>query len=428
MNEHFLQYLWKNKLIKNQKIRTHQGSPIRILDFGIQNNDAGPDFMNSIIEMDGIKWAGNVEIHVKTSDWYKHDHHKDDAYKNIILHVVYENDLKECDTALSKYPVLEIKNLFDKKLFDRYRGFLLSKNWIPCQNDIGNINEIIIISWLNRLLAERLERKSAEIIHYYNFFDNDWLETLYFFLCRNFGFKKNSVSFEMLAKSLPYKILSKHRDQIIQLEALLFGQAGLLKPSFSEAYPKKLYHEYAFLRKKYNLNPINNSLWKFSKLRPPNFPTIRLVQLAQVIHASDNLWSLLINKHNPGVIKNILTVTASDYWNNHYVFEKKSEGKPKKIGDTCIENILINTVAPVMFVYGKHANNHVLCEKAFNLLSELKPEKNSIINNWEKTGIKPSNAADSQALIELKKNYCTSKKCLECAIGSALLKENNILN
>ncbi len=425
MNEHFLQYLWKNKLIKTHNIRTHQGVFLQILDFGIQNHDAGPDFVNSIIEMDGIKWAGNVEIHVKASDWYKHNHHKDNNYKNIIMHVVFENDLNEKDTALSQIPVLEIKNLFDKKLFYKYRDFLLSRNWIPCESDIGKVENILIISWLNRLLAERLERKSQEINHYYKFFNNDWLETLYFFLCKNFGFKKNSVGFEMLAKSLPYKTLAKHSDQITQIEALLYGQSGLLKETFSDTYPKNLFNEYNFLRKKYNIKPINSSLWKFSRLRPPNFPTIRLSQLAQVIHLSGNLWDQMISNGDPGSIKKILFVNATDYWNNHYTFEKESPGMPKNLGESCIENILINTIAPVMFVYGKNTHRPEMCEKAFGLLSELKPEGNSIIRNWKTIGIKPVNAADSQALIELKKNYCTPKKCLECVIGSALLKQGS---
>ncbi len=423
MNEHFLQYIWKNKLIQTQDILTLQGHKIFIEDFGIQNNDAGPDFLNSIIEMDGIRWAGNVEIHVNTSDWYKHNHHKDDKYRNIILHVVYENDLTEKESVLSQIPVLEIKNLFDKKLYHKYRSFLISKNRVPCQSDIDKTEGILITSWLNRLLAERLERKTDEIYHYYKYFNNDWSETLYYFMCKNFGFKKNGIGFEMLAKSLPYKILMKHKDRLLQIEALLFGQAGMLKESYTGPYPKELYDEYNFLRKKYELKQINNTLWKFARLRPPNFPTIRLAQLAQIVHLHGNVWDMIINDENPVSIKEKFSVISSQYWNNHYMFEKESPGKPKKLGESCIENILINTVAPVMFIYGKHALKPSLCEKALNLLSVVKPEKNSIISNWEKIGLKPANAADTQALIELKKSYCTPRKCLQCAIGNALLKE-----
>ncbi len=424
MNEHFLHYIWKNKLLKTQNLYTQQGRSLQIMNFGFENKDAGPDFINSKIKTDGILWAGNVEIHINTSDWYKHNHDKDDKYKNIILHVVYNDDLNETNSHLSEIPTLEIKELFDKKLFDKYRLFLSSKSWIPCSHDIHEVQNIIVMNWLNRLLVERLERKAEEISHYYKYFNNDWLEAFYYFLCKNFGFKKNSVGFEMLAKSLPYKILNKHRDQVFQLEALLFGQAGLLEKSFSGPYPKSLYQEYQFLRAKYNLKPINKSLWKFSKLRPPNFPTIRLSQFARVMHLSENIWELMTQSAKPSSIKEMLSVQASEYWNNHYIFEKETSGKPKNLGKSCIENIIINTIGPIMFVYGKQTLKQELCENSLKLFSQLKPENNSIINNWEKTGIKPQNAADSQALIELKKNYCTPKKCLNCAIGNSLLKNN----
>ncbi len=423
MNEQFLQYIWKNKLLKTKSVTTKQGDSVDILDFGKENKDAGPDFLNSKIKIDNILWAGNVEIHVNRSDWYKHNHHKDENYKNIILHVVYKDDIDENASHLANIPTLEINNLFDKELYYKYQTFIQSKNWIPCQHNLNDVQSIIVMNWLNRLLVERLERKAEEIEHYLNFFKNDWLETLYFFLSKNFGFKKNSTGFEMLAKSLPYKILSKHRDQILQLEALLFGQAGLLKESYTESYPKELLKEYSFLRKKYNLKPIDPKLWKFSKLRPPNFPTIRLSQFAHLIHASENLWEIMVKSNEPAEIRKLLDVKASKYWDDHYVFEKISRGKPKKLGESCIDSILINTIGPVMFVYGKQTINQGLCEKALHLFSEIKPENNSIITNWTKNGIKSLNAADTQALIELKKNYCTPKKCLQCAIGNALLKK-----
>ncbi len=423
MNEHFLQYVWKNKLLKTHDIYTQQGQALCIEDFGTQNNDAGPDFINCKIEMDGIKWVGNIEIHINRTDWYRHNHHKDENYKNIILHVIYEDDLTEKETLLAKIPTLVIKNLFDKKLFYKYQKYLLSKSRIACQQDICDIENIVLVSWLNRLLVERLERKSIEIYHYHKFFNNDWLETLYFFLSKNFGFKKNSTGFEMLAKSLPYKILNKHRDQILQIESLIFGQAGLLKESYTEQYPKELFGEYSFLRKKYNLTPINSKLWKFSKLRPPNFPTIRLAQFAQLIHMSENIWEIMIKNNEPAKLKKLLNVKASKYWDDHYVFEKKSPGKAKKLGESCIDSIIINTVVPVMFVYGKHVLKPELCEKSFSILSDLMPESNSIINNWRKVGITAQSTADTQAMIELNKNYCTPKKCLQCAIGSTLLKK-----
>ncbi len=367
-------------------------------------------------------WVGNIEIHINSSDWYKHGHHKDKSYNNIVLHVVYNHDIDNKDTLLSKIPTLEIRNLFNNKLYYKYQDYLISKNTIPCQNDIGKTSSILLMSWLNRLLVERLEHKTKEMLHYHIYFHKHWQDTLYFFISKNFGFKKNSTGFEMLAKSLPYKILSKHRGQIFQLEALLFGQAGLLKNNYSDIYPQKLYKEYSFLRKKYNLTPIKQTLWKFSKLRPPNFPTIRIAQFAQLINKSESLWELMIKSKKVNTIKDALQVTASDYWDNHYTFDKKTSLKKKNLGDSCIENIIINTISPIIFLYGKQTSGTSLCEKSIELLSILKPENNHIISTWERANIKPQNASDTQALIELKKNYCVPKRCLQCSIGNALLK------
>ena len=426
MKEDFIHFLWKYKLFTPGQLKTTKGKTLEIIQTGTVNNDAGPDFSAAQLKIDGTLWAGNVEIHINSSDWLRHGHQHDDAYGNIILHVVMNHDREITDKSGREVPVFEVKKYFDAALFYKYEKIIHSRAWIPCESYIHEADNFIVINWLNRMLVERLENKAGEILRFYKYFQNSWEQTFYYFLARNFGFKVNASPFALLAQNTPFKILARHKNDLTLLEALLFGQAGMLnETTFKDAYPTLLKREYDFLRHKYELQPMDGSLWKFGKLRPPNFPTIRIAQFAKLIHVSENLFRKITDKTSAKEISALFTLQCSPYWDNHYRFDKKSEKKDKKLGIAAIENIIINTIVPLKFIYGAESLRPEIKEQAIDLLTELPAEKNAVINQWIKTGVKPENAGEGQALLELKKYYCTPKKCLQCAIGHNLVRKKN---
>jgi hypothetical protein len=422
MKEEFIHFLWKYRLFDVSNLKTTKGLPVRVINPGVHNLDSGPDFFASQIEIDGTLWAGNVEIHINSSDWVKHGHQKDPAYNNIILHVVMNHDAEILDNKENPLPEIEMRNHFDYGIFHRYERILSSKTWVPCEKYMGEVSPVILMNWLNRLLVERLENKAVEIKKFYSYFENSWEQTFYFFLARNFGFKVNAMPFALLAQQTPYNIFGKIKNDLTMIEALLFGQAGMLNEDFKEAYPSLLKKEYQFLQHKFNLNPIDKSLWKFGKMRPSNFPTIRITQFARLIFQSTGLFSKLIESKSLIEIQGVLSASCSPYWVDHYLFDKATAKKTKSLGLDAISGIIINTVVPLKFVYGSETFKPEIRDEAMALLSELPPEHNSIVSNFSKIGITPSNAGDSQALIELKKYYCTPKKCLHCSIGHFLIK------
>ncbi len=422
MKEDFIHFLWKFRLFSSREITSTKGISIEIVNTGFENEDSGPDFTAARVKIDGTLWVGNVEIHVKSSDWFRHGHQNDPAYNNVILHVVMEHDKEITDEMGKEIPVFEVRKFFDIALFYQYEKIIESKTWIPCENFINQTDGFIVKNWLSRLLVERLENKSNEIRQFYKYFDQNWEQTLYYFLSRNFGFKTNAIPFALMAQKTPYKILAKHRNDLTQIEAILFGQAGMLNNDFNEAYPAMLKREYEFLKHKYKLQPIEASLWKFSKLRPSNFPTIRIAQFARLCYQEGNLFDTIDRMLPVTKIYTFFTAQCSPYWNNHYRFGKESIVKEKHIGIDAVENIIINTIVPIQFVYGTESLKQNIKDHAINLLNDLTAEKNSIITRWKKAGIKPENAAESQALLELKKYYCTPKKCLQCAIGHQLVR------
>lgn len=426
MKEDFIHFLWKYKLFTTGQLLTTNGQTLEIIQTGSANPDAGPDFSAAQLKIDGTLWAGNVEIHVNSSDWYRHGHQHDEAYSNIILHVVMNHDKEVTDKSGNEVPVFEVKKYFDASIFYKYEQIINSRAWIPCESFIHEADSFIVVNWLNRLLVERLENKAAEILKFYHYFNNSWEQTFYYFLARNFGFKVNASPFALLAQHTPYKILARHKNDLTQVEALLFGQAGLLShETFQDAYPTLLKREYNFLKHKYDLTPIDESLWKFGKLRPPNFPTIRIAQFARLIHVSENLFSKITEHTTAKEISTLFNVQCSPYWSDHYRFDKNSGKKDKRLGISAIENIIINTIVPLKFVYGAESMRPEVKDQAINLITELPTERNTIINQWIKTGIQPDNAGEGQALLELKKYYCTPKKCLQCAIGHNLVRKKN---
>ncbi len=422
MTEDFLHYIWQFKRFNVKGLFTTENVEINIIKSGERNTDAGPDFCNAIICIGDTKWAGNVEIHINSSDWQLHNHQQDKAYENVILHVVYNDDKPIYRSNGERLPTLLIKGIYNEYVYNKYIGFLNNKLWIPCLNNFKQADQLTIDLWLARLFVERIERKANQVINTLNINKNNIEEAFYLHLARNFGFGINAEPFEMLARSLSLKTLSKQKNDLFQTEAILYGQAGLLNKTFIDEYPNSLKREYNFLKQKYSLAPINESLWKFLRLRPSNFPTIRLAQFADLIHKSSGLFSKIIESTTIDSILKYFDLNCSDYWKNHYSFDKPTINKEKVFGENAKQLILINTVVPFLFVYGIIKNDETYKERALVFMEKIKAEQNTIVKKWIDVGIDVKNASQSQALIELKKNYCNSFKCLKCGIGTHLLK------
>jgi hypothetical protein len=415
MNEEFLYFLWKFRLLYPQLI-TESGDPLTILHPGERNTDSGPDFVNARLRIGNTLWAGNVEIHIHASDWIKHRHQDDHAYDNIILHVVYENDLPVKGKNNTLLPTLVVENKFAPQINDNYQLLMLNHQWIPCFNQIHAQSDPVFNLW-----APSLFTKGAAIDQLWENCDHDWEETFYRHLAMNFGFKINAFPFVMLAKSLPLKIIQQHVHDFFQLESLLFGQAGMLEQRFTEDYPGKLAKEYKFLRSKYGLTPIPQLTWKFLRLRPSNFPTLRISQWADFLSRTKGRFFGILDVGSFQQLKEMLNVCSSPYWNDHYCFEKPSENHSKFLGNQCLNLLIINGLVPFMFYYGDRKSQPLMKENAIHFLEQLPPETNNILKHWKKVGINGINALQTQALIELKKGYCDLKRCLNCRIGNKLL-------
>ncbi len=422
MNEEFLHYIWKFKLFNQFDLFTIDNEQVEIIKVGQHNSDAGPDFFNAKIKVGDTLWAGNVEVHINASDWQKHNHQNDNAYDNIILHVVFNADIVLKRISGETIPTIELKDKISEKVIQNYLYFKSNKDWIPCEKQIAAVPPFIVNSTIDKLLLERLERKSKTIIDNLALNTNNWEETFYQLLARNFGFKTNAEPFELLAKSLPSLIIAKHKSSLLQIEALLFGQAGFLDEHYEDAYLQKLQNEYVFLKQKYKLKSIDKHLWKFLRLRPVNFPTIRISMFANLVYNSTHLFSKIIEMESYNELKKLMNVEASVYWHTHYIFDKESKHKIKHLGNDSINTILINTIVPFLFVYGKQKDNEKYVERALKFLEQTEGEKNSIITKWKVLGISAETAYSTQALLQLKNEYCTNKKCLNCSVGNYLLK------
>ena len=422
--EDFLHYIWKFKLFNASNLFTQDGKEIEVINFGQHNTDAGPDFFNGKVKIDHTIWAGNIELHINSSDWIKHNHQNDKAYDNVILHVVYNNDKQILDKDGNTIPTLELKGLIDQNLIKNHNTLVgQSGSEIPCGEQIKTVDEFTIQTWINRLAIERLERKSEEIRTTLHQNKNNWEETFYQYLFKYFGLKVNALPFELLAKNTPLKTIEKHHN-LASIEALLFGQAGYLDANVEDEYFQNLKKEYQFLKSKFNLKPLEICVWKFLRLRPSNFPTLRIAQISNLLHKETRLFSKIIESKSIKEIQEIFKVEASTYWNTHYQFGKLVEAdKTKKIGISTINSIIINVIVPFTFVYGKENKKEELVEQALKLLESIKAENNSIIKKWNNLGVKTSNAMQTQSLLELKNNYCSQKKCLNCSIGNKILQQ-----
>ena len=416
MREEFLYYLWENRLT-NKGLNTTEGEAVDIVATGYRNTDSGPDYLEAKIRIGDKLWAGHVEIHVKSSDWIRHGHQNDKAYKNVILHVVYENDAQ-----VNEIPTLELKGHFDESLFLQYQKLISSKNWIPCEKSITQVPVFTRLSWLDRMAVERLESKSETVTKILEANQFDWEDALYKLLMRYFGLKVNNEAFEYLANILPFKTLLKHADNLLQLEAMLMGCAGFLEEEFTEEYPLLLKREFAVMRAKFNLLTMPAERWKFLRMRPSNFATIRLAQMAQLIHKNGCLFSKIKTAKDTTEVKALFDVKASEYWKTHYRFEVPAESKPKHLGNTTADVLIINAVTPLLFCYGKLHKDESVCDTAIQFLEDTEAEDNAIIRHFAQCGIKAENAMQTQALLHLYNMYCKRKRCLECRIGNVLLK------
>jgi hypothetical protein len=424
MNEDFLHYLWRYRLF-GPNLHTSKGELIEVIDTGFHNFDSGPDFLNARIRIDQTLWAGHVEIHLNSTDWVNHAHHLDLSYHNVILHVVYNDDLGPDSNLAPPAPCLEVAKYVDYKLFYRYQAFLTALGWVPCHSQIGETEHLIRTSWMERMLAERLTESAQNVLKLFEDTKHDWSETFYRLLARSFGLRLNTEPFEMLSARLPLSVILRHRTSLFQLEALLFGQAGFLENDFVDDYPVRLKIEYSFLRGKYNLQPLPVHLWKFLRMRPAGFPTIRLAQFANFWHRNAmGIDDVLQCSVNDSFLEKF-SANVSDYWNDHYLPDKLSVHRHKTFGADAISRLLINTMPPLLFAYGQVYGNNLLTERAVAILDQLPPEVNNEMKRWIGLGIKPISAAETQALHFMKKNYCDNKKCLQCRIGNYLLRKES---
>lgn len=422
MQEDFLHYLWKHKKIIANSLKTTKGELVSIINVGEHNHNTGPDFFNAQLKIGEQLWAGNLEIHIKSSDWYLHNHETDVNYDNVILHVVWEHDTEIFRKDNTKIPTLELKHYVPQDALNGYQKlFNNNRKWINCENDFASTPEFIMTNWLERLYFERLERKANEITALLHENTNNWESVLFKMLFKNFGLKVNGDAFASIANSFDFSIIRKQQSNLLSLEALLFGQAGLLEDDCQEAYFLELAKEYQFLKQKFTLTNTNVTPLQFFRLRPPNFPTIRMSQLANMYYLHQNLFSKIIAANTLNEFYTLFTVETSAFWETHYTFGKPSKVSKKKVTKAFVDLLLINTIIPIKFSYAKQLGK-TIDEEIIRMLQQITSEKNSIVDKFNGLKKVSHSALESQALLQLKNEYCDKNKCLKCAVGNSLLK------
>jgi hypothetical protein len=422
INEDFLAYIWKHQYFDKSDLRISTGLPLAILKTGFQNTNAGPDFFNASVLIDFITWAGSVEFHVNASDWLRHKHTSDLKYDQVILHVVWNNDLAIKRTDGSEVPVLELKSRVATGMLQTYQQLQETRFSIPCGQLLHSASEISRTMMLERVLLDRLKTKAGIILTEHSKTGRNWEETLYRSILKGYGFKINQPGFEKLATVLPLHIIRKHRHNLRQTEALVFGQAGYLETA-EDAYISDLQKEYRFLHHKYQLAPpMNLSDWNFLRLRPANFPTVRLAQLAALISSQEHWFATLFQSENLSLLYKFFSAEPSAYWQTHYMPAKAGKLKISSLGKNSIELLIINVVVPLLVAFSRDRQQPELTDKALNLLDQLKPEENSIMQMYQSLGFENRSAARSQGILELHNNYCKPVRCLHCAIGNSILK------
>ena len=424
MQESFLHFIWQFQYFDKKGLLTSDQEPVNVVHPGAFNVDAGPDFSDSKILMKDMMWHGHTEIHIKASDWDAHKHQHDTAYNKVILHVVWENDKPAYRSDGTAIPTIELKNRISKDLISRYTGLINYPAVVPCSGQLQHVPEIVRFSMLDKALIQRVERKSKVAKKLYVLNNNDWENTAYQLLAQNFGFKVNSQPFFKLSEAAPLRIIKK-QSKLAQLEALLFGQAGFLAGEPVDAYQQYLKEEYAFICRKYPLDTkkLEKHEWRYLRLRPANFPSLRIAQFAALLHRLPYLFSFFKEETDYKTLYKILRVSTSEYWQLHFDFGKKSKHALSGPGTGSVENIIINTVIPLLVAYAHVHDEQDYVDRALGFMQHLPAENNKITRQWKEYGFKIQNGFDSQAILEINNNYCTLKKCLECNIGISLLKQ-----
>ena len=420
--EQLLHYVWKHKIFPLKELKTTTGQQVEVIDTGLANTDAGPGFFNAKLKLDGVLWIGNIEIHERSSDWFKHGHHADAGYNSVILHIASEIDTEISRSNGERIPQIQL--ICPEAVRTNYKELLETDSYPPCYRIIPSLSPFTAHSWMTALQMERFEQKATLLNERLKRCQGNWEDAFFITLARNFGFGLNGDAFETWAHQLPFRAVDKHRNDLFQIEAIFFGQAGILEDSDGDGYYLRLKKEYTYLQHKFGLIPMDASLWRFLRLRPTNFPHIRIAQLACLYHRAYGLLSRIMETETLQGVRDILKGGTSEYWLTHYTFGGSSPSRPKTLSNTSLDLLIINTVVTFLYAYGLHKGNRVLCARAGSFLEELKAENNYITRMWEQYGMKASNAADSQALIQLKKEYCDKKKCLYCRIGYEYLKRS----
>lgn len=421
--EKLMQYVWKHRLWRSEDMVTNTGKKVRVVDPGLLNTDAGPDFFNAKIEIDGHMWVGNVEMHYRATDWKRHHHDSDKAYDSVILHVVAKDDapVRRTNGELIPQLVLEVSPQFNAD----YASLVGATIEVPCATKIKQVPHLTIVEWVEGLAFERLHGKVERIHQLLGSFNGSWEDVCYVTLARNFGFGINNDAFERLARRTPLRLLGKHSDSVLQIEALLFGQAGMLdaqKPGM-DSYYNQLCTEYAFLSNKFQLTPMEKESWKLFRIRPQNFPYRRIAMLAQFIEGGFRMMNRILEAEGEKEMRALFEVELSGYWTKHYTFGKPNERATATLSRSSIDIILINTVAPLLYAYGELTGNYEMTDKAIKLLEDLRAESNSIVSHFVAYGIDCPDALTSQALVQLKREYCDARKCIYCKIGHHLLSK-----
>lgn len=419
--EDLLHYAWKHKILPLKGLCTQDGRPVEILDTGLHNRNAGPDFFNAKIRIGDTLWVGNVEIHLRSSDWNKHGHQHDPAYDSVVLHVASCLDAEVTDCHGRRVPQMLIP--YPDKLKSMYDELLRRDFYPPCYAVLGTLSKLMIHSWMTALQYERLEQKRLQIMERLALCDHNWEDAFFVTLARNFGFGLNSDVFERWGRAVPLRALDKHRDSLFQIEALFFGQAGLLEETVNNGYFERLQREYHYLAHKFSLKRMEPALWSFLRTRPGNFPHVRIAQMAWLFYEERSLLSRLLEAPDTDAVRHILSAKTSDYWQAHYYFGQVSPWRTKSLSSSTQDLLLINTVSPFLYAYGHYRQDERLMMRALSFLEELKPENNYIIRQWRQCGLPIENAADTQALIQLKKMYCDVRKCLYCRFGYEYLRQ-----
>jgi hypothetical protein len=424
MTEKMLQFIWKNRYFNQQGLELVTGEPVTIDYPGELNTDQGPDFINARVRINGNSWIGSVELHLFSSGWVKHCHAEDDNYRNVMLHVVWKQDRLDIKRNI---PQLELCNRIPRVMLETYSGWMLKPAFIPCELSAPKSGTAKWENWASRLLIMRLNRKMNRILDSLRTNKYHWEEQLWWMIAGNFGNPVNTSAFEAMARSIPFSLLAKHRQQFIQLEALFMGQSNLLEKNYTDSYPAMLKKEFSFLKRKYGLKKIYEPV-HFLRMRPENFPCVRLSQLAALCAEATAFFAWILSCESVHLIRKKLMVSANDYWRNHYVFEKLSPHREKMLGTNMCNNIIINSIIPLLYTYGKIIPDKTVLQKSIGWLEQIPAEQNQLMAGWKRIGISVKKATGSQALIELKKQFCDQRKCLECEIGRHLLLPADVIH